>query len=965
MPKVVPGFRASTPRPISYAMSQTNGTGPRRVAVTGGAGFIGSHLVDALIARGDRVLVIDDLSTGRRENLAGALDAGAVLEHGDVRDAGALRRALREWRPELVFHLAAQADVSRSVADPELDEEVNHGGTVHVLEAARAAGARRFVLASTGGALYGDAEQLPTPETAPLAPLSPYGAHKLAAEREVARLATGGLSGVCLRLANVYGPRQDCGGEGGVVAIFCHALLEGRVPVVFGDGESTRDYVYVADVVDAFLAAGESRATGAINVGRGEETTVTGLLSALARTAGAGQVAPEHAPARAGEVRRSCLEATLARRALGFAPAYGLDDGLRATFEAYAAAPAPRAEGALASLLARRRVRRAAAAQGNGAAAPAAERPARVLILSADVGEGHAAAARAIASEVRAADPEAEVEVAEGLEWLGRISEHVIRDGYRVQLRFFPWMYGLLYTLGTRVPPARAFGRGFLRLFGARRMLRRIRRRDPDVVISTHPATTNVLGILRRQGRLTMPVVATITDLADHIFWAHRHCDMHLVCYEQAVERIEPVTGPGSVVRVRPLVSPQFLEPCDRAEARARLGLPAQDPIVLVSGGGWGVGDLDGAVRTALDELPGSLVVVLAGRNQEAQARLQAGFGDEPRVRILGFTKDMSDLMGAADAIIHSTGGVTAMEALLRRCPVIAYGAPWGHARVNADIAERQGLGQRAESLPELARALHRIFDPVDPWPVPEVPPAPSAAPLVLKPLVRVQPRPAWVPRLTRMATSAAMSVMAIGWGLNSEAAYSLAARVLHAKPLTAISTQRPQVALVLRVPRGSLDQVRRVLDARGEHASFAVAGGLDTRRRRALAAAGDDTVPELTQGKAMHWLKTRRILRRDRRELGLPKRFYFLTPQKGFNLGEYLYGRVSGARAVDGAVRITLPSPRVNRPLRRGQVVVVTLDPRSPGSMVAFDALLSELGRDGLRSVSVDDLAGSPAVKA
>jgi UDP-N-acetylglucosamine:LPS N-acetylglucosamine transferase len=534
-----------------------------------------------------------------------------------------------------------------------------------------------------------------------------------------------------------------------------------------------------------------------------------------------------------------------------------------------------------------------------------------------------------------------------------------------VQLLFFPWMYGLLYTLFTKVGPIRFLGRGFLRAFASRRLLRRVEERDPDVVISTHPSFTNLLGVMRRQGKLDMPVVATITDLADHIFWAHRHCDMHLVCYEQAVERIEPITGPGSVVRVRPLVSPQFLEPCDRADARRRLDLPANDPIVLVSGGGWGVGDLDGAVQTALDTVPDSLVVVLAGRNEEAQERLDRAFGREPRVRVLGFTKDMSDLMGAADAIIHSTGGVTALEALLRQCPVISYGAPWGHSRVNARIAEAQGLGQRAESLEELSAALHNIFDPVNPWQVPLVAPAPPAAPLVLDQTLRVQPRPAWLMRAQRVAMSSALAVLAISWSLNSGAAYSLASKVLHAKPLTRVETQRQQVALVLRVPQRSIGQVRRVLAARAGHASFAVTRGVGRTERTALGAAGDDVVPELTRGKAMHWLKTRGILKQDRRALGLPKHFYFLTPTKGFNLGEYLYGRTLGAKPVDGAVRITLPSPRVNRPVHRGQVVVVSLDPRSAGSMVSFDELLTELSRDGLSAVSVEDLAGSPAVKA
>ncbi len=184
-------------------------TRPRRAVVTGGAGFIGSHLVDALVARGDDVLAIDDLSTGRRENLTDALSEGATLEQADVRDGGAMRRLLREWRPDVVFHLAAQADVTRSVADPDFDAQVNHGGTVNVLEAARAAGAQRFVFASTGGALYGDAEQLPTSESAPVEPLSPYGANKLAAEHEVERFDGARLSTVSLRLANVYGPRQD------------------------------------------------------------------------------------------------------------------------------------------------------------------------------------------------------------------------------------------------------------------------------------------------------------------------------------------------------------------------------------------------------------------------------------------------------------------------------------------------------------------------------------------------------------------------------------------------------------------------------------------------------------------------------------------------------------------------------------------------------------------------------------
>src|SRR5215216_728319 len=208
-----------------------------RALVTGGAGFIGSNLVDALLARRDEVAVIDDLSTGRRENLA----PGARLHEADIRDGATIGALVAELEPEVVFHLAAQIDVRRSVADPAFDARVNVEGTVNLLEAARAAGVRRFVNSSTGGAIYGDAAVVPTPETEPAGALSPYGQSKHAVEGYCAlyrRLH--GLSAVSLRYSNVYGPRQDPHGEGGVIAIFCGRLAEGRRPTVFGDGTQTR-----------------------------------------------------------------------------------------------------------------------------------------------------------------------------------------------------------------------------------------------------------------------------------------------------------------------------------------------------------------------------------------------------------------------------------------------------------------------------------------------------------------------------------------------------------------------------------------------------------------------------------------------------------------------------------------------------------------------------------------------------
>ena len=306
--------------------------------VTGGAGFIGSHLVDALLERGNGVVVIDDLSTGRRENLEGAVAKGAVLLEADVTDAAAVTDAFETRRPEVVFHLAAQIDVRRSVSEPVFDLGVNVAGTVNLLEAARRTEARRFILASTGGAIYGEGAGRPLPldEQAECRPDAPYGQSKYAAEGYLSlygRLY--GLSSVALRLGNVFGSRQDPLGEAGVVAIFCGALLAGGTPRVFGDGHQTRDYVYVGDVVDAFLAGAESEARGTYNVGTGVETSVLELGRLLA---GAFDRAfdPEMAPPRPGEVQRIAIDSALATNELGWRPRTTLEQGLRATAASFA-----------------------------------------------------------------------------------------------------------------------------------------------------------------------------------------------------------------------------------------------------------------------------------------------------------------------------------------------------------------------------------------------------------------------------------------------------------------------------------------------------------------------------------------------------------------------------------------------------------------------------------------------------
>jgi UDP-glucose 4-epimerase len=307
-----------------------------RSLVTGGAGFIGSNLVDALLARGDEVTVVDDLSTGRRGNLDSALAAGAELVELDIREGEKLSALAAERRPERIFHLAAQIDVRKSLADPAFDAAINVGGTANVLEAARGSECGRVVFISTGGAIYGEGEgqQLPLTEEAPIAPMSAYGQSKFAGEGYLAlyeRLY--GLSGISLRLGNVYGPRQDPLGEAGVIAIFCGLLREGGRPTVYGDGTQTRDYIYVGDVVAAAIAAAESAVTGPVNIGTGKETNVLKLVETLRELGGDESFEPELAPPRAGEVQRVSVDPTRAERELDWRAEVDLDEGLRLTLD--------------------------------------------------------------------------------------------------------------------------------------------------------------------------------------------------------------------------------------------------------------------------------------------------------------------------------------------------------------------------------------------------------------------------------------------------------------------------------------------------------------------------------------------------------------------------------------------------------------------------------------------------------
>ncbi len=298
-----------------------------RILVTGGAGFIGSHVVDRFVAAGHEVAVVDNLSTGDSR----WVNPRARLHVADLRSRR-LGDVFEVERPEVVAHLAAQAAVARSVVDPVFDASVNVLGGLNLLDCCRRFGVRRVIYSSSGGAGYGDTDMVPTPETHPTFPVSPYGITKVAMEHYVSAWSgIFGISGISLRYANIYGPRQNPHGEAGVVAIFCHRLLTGQTPIINGDGKQSRDYVYVEDVATANLRALERpEVTGSINIATGIEISVNDLYAALVGAVGR-QVAAQHGPPRPGEQRRSCLDPALAERALGWTATVPLAEGLRRT----------------------------------------------------------------------------------------------------------------------------------------------------------------------------------------------------------------------------------------------------------------------------------------------------------------------------------------------------------------------------------------------------------------------------------------------------------------------------------------------------------------------------------------------------------------------------------------------------------------------------------------------------------
>ena len=334
----------------------------------------------------------------------------------------------------------------------------------------------------------------------------------------------------------------------------------------------------------------------------------------------------------------------------------------------------------------------------------------RVLIFTASVGEGHDLPARTLADQIRAEEPSAEVTIVDGPAAMGRAMVAIGEDAPRVFFYRAQWFWDVGFWFIAGLPPTRSLAKWLLARVGSRGLDRVVGEFDPDIVVSTWPGSTEVLGSLRRRGRLQVPAVAAVTDIAALHYWAARGIDVHLVTQAEAIPEVERIAGTATqTVCVHGLTAPEFIQPRAPAEARLALGLPAERKLVLVSGGGWGVGDLKGAVETALG-LPDVLVVALCGRNAELAAQLQGELRAERRVRVEGFTDRMSDWLAAADALIHSTGGLTVLEAHIRGCPTISYGWGRGHLRAQNAAFRRFGFAEVVTSRPELAAALARAL---------------------------------------------------------------------------------------------------------------------------------------------------------------------------------------------------------------------------------------------------------------
>src|SRR5947208_7028976 len=587
-----------------------------------------------------------------------------------------------------------------------------------------------------------------------------------------------GLEFTILRFGIPYGPRAR---DGGVIRAFVERALAGEPLILAGSGHQSRRFVYVKDLAEGIVSALQPAAANRVyNLAGACSVSVLEVAETVRSILGAGEIV--HAERRLGDFPGKEISTRRAEEELGWTASTPLAEGVRRYVEWY---KAERDEEKIST-------------------------PRRVLILSADIGEGHNLPAGVVAADLEAESPGIEVAIEDCLAAMGRLVQFLVRDNSRVMFRWMPWLYGIQYFLLTRFAPTRWLAVWLTRLVGSRAILRLVEAYDPDAIVSTYPGATALIGELRRRRRLTVPTFSAITDLAGLHFWAHPGVDLHFVTHPESIEEVERIAGPDSVEWARPPTSPAFLVHQTRASARKTLGLPSQGNVVLVSGGGWGVGNLKGAIRASL-AVNDTTGVCGCGHNDDLRRRLAGHFANESRVRLLGFTDQMGDLLASADALVHSTAGLTVLEAIIRGCPVVSFGFTAGHVRVNNKAFHRFDLASTAGSEAELTSVLHRILKSRN---TPDLRFArlPSAASFVLRNHARVKPFPVWRLRLSRGLATAATALLAFTAVFASNDSYTLFAKALDLSPTTSISTSESQVALMVDAPAPIVPDLARQL---------------------------------------------------------------------------------------------------------------------------------------------------------
>jgi hypothetical protein len=427
---------------------------------------------------------------------------------------------------------------------------------------------------------------------------------------------------------------------------------------------------------------------------------------------------------------------------------------------------------------------------------------------------------------------------------------------------------------------------------------------------------------------------------------------MHTITHRESIEEVEAIAGPGSARWARPPTAPEFFQPAARDDARAAFDLPLHRPAIVVSGGGWGIGDLVGAVEVAL-EVPDSIVLCLSGHNEHAWRRLRERYGANPRVQLLGFTDRMADLLGAADALIHSTAGLTVLEAQIRGCPTISYGFAVGHIRVNNDAYERFGLASVARSKSELSACLREALAS-RPDPDEAFAKLPSPATIALEARPRIRPFPTVRLRAARLATTGAVAAAIVGGALLTDLGYPLMARALGVGTMRSAPAAGREVGILVDAPAASAGKFARSLKRRDITASFALDSAPRSKELEDLFAAGDEALPRIDNGGVFHSFGTGGRLAAAASSMGLKRPFYYEPPNDGRTGLQALLARSAGGHPVGGAVHLDGPADGVA--IRPGDFVELDLTGNGrPGA--AISALDSDLGAAGLQGVRLTQL--------